>query len=272
MAALSRFDRNYELTINGLVIKPPIRVAFSCDKTGGSGGRNRLTIKIYNLKESNRLALAKDKETQKYIPVSFSVGYDGALQLLFKGDVLSGKNYREGPEFITEIDALDGGYDLKNSFTSKTIKTDAVNGLLDDFSNISKGKITKRQPLTRPRVLVGSTVKLLNEVMADGETWFIDNEELYVLKQNEVVSSFVPVVDASTGLLNTPVREQSKVSFSTLLNPTLRIAGLCYLKSKTAPHVNGIYKIENIGYSGDNYGSDWSQTVVGVVAANYKVV
>lgn len=274
MALPSRFNRDYELTVNDVVVRSPLHVSFESNKSV-SGGLNKLTVQIYNLKESNRLALAKDAEDPtKRIPIDFKVGYVGSLQTLFKGTVHRGLNTREGPDLVTELECLDGGFDFLNSFTAKTVrgKTRAVDAILGDMPNTGKGKITNQQQLIRPKVLIGSSARLIDELIGDDETWYIDDEKLYIIKDGEVTSSFIPVVNAESGLLNTPTRENSKITFDTLMNPTLKIGGLCNVISVTTPHLNGIYKIDSIGYTGDNYGSDWLQSVTGILTKAYIVI
>jgi hypothetical protein len=181
---------------------------------------------------------------------------------------------REGPDYITELECLDGGFDYLNSFTSKTVKGKerAIEAVLGDMPNTGRGKLTAQSALIRPRVLVGASGQLIDDLINDGETWYIDDEKLYILKDNEVTSSFVPVVNAATGLLNTPTREQSKVTFNTLMNPTLKIGALCALESTSAPHLDGIYRIETIGADGDNYGDKWTQKVTALLASGYTVL
>lgn len=275
---LSRFDRNFELIVQvsdnlAVEVKPPIRVAFSSNKSV-AGGLNQMTLRVYNLNQSNRLALVKNPEEIKYIGISFSVGYQDNLHLLFKGSVHRGENFREGADMITELECLDGGYDYLNSFTSRTVKgkTKALTALLSDLPNTEKGKVTEQSALLRPKVLVGQTMQLIDSLINEGESWYVDDEKLYILKDDEVVSSFIPVVDASTGLLNTPSRENYRVTFETLMNPSLKIGGLCNLVSVSAPHLNGVYKIDSMSYNGDNYGSDWVQSVTGLLAGNYRVI
>lgn len=278
MAILSRFDRDYELTVQvsanrAVVIKPPLRISFSADKSI-SGGLNKLSVKIYNLKESNRLALVKDQEQIKAIPISFKVGYKGGLQLIFKGTVHKGQNSREGADLVTELECLDGGFDFLNSFTSKTVKgkTKVIDSVLEDMPNTGRGKITSLDNVTRPKVLVGASAKLIDEIVGENETWYIEDEKLFIIKNDEVVSSFIPVINAATGLINTPSREQSKTTFDTLMNPTIKIGGLAKLESKTAPHLNGVYKAETINYKGDTHGKEWMQSITALLAGAYKVL
>ena len=135
-----------------------------------------------------------------------------------------------------------------------------------------KGKITEQNVLIRPKVLVGNSVNLIDEQLNDGETWYIENEQLYIIKDNEVVSGYVPEISAKTGLINTPERENQKVSFETMMNPTLIIGAKCKINSKNAPHLNGIYKVESLGLKGDNYGSDWKMSATCLKDNNFVVL
>ena len=272
-----RFNRDYELVIGlddqAVIVRPPLRIAFDCQKSV-TGGLNKLTLKIYNLVESNRLKLVKDREEQTRIPVILSVGYNGETETIFKGTVDKGENSRAGSDHVSTLDCLDGGYDFVNSFTSKTVKgkDNAVNTILSDMPNTGKGKITEQNTLIRPKVLVGNSAKLIEQQLNDGETWYIEDEKLYILKDKEVISSFIPTVSAETGLRNTPQRQNQKVTFDTLMNPSVKIGGQAELLSVTAPHLNGVYKVESISYKGDNYGSEWSQSITGLKDNNLTVI
>jgi hypothetical protein len=274
---LLRFNRDFELIagIDGqeVFVKPPMRISFDGNKSV-SGGLNKLTLKIYNLKDTTRKKLVKDPEEQKRIPLILRVGYKDRTEIIFKGTIHKGENSRSGVDHITTIECLDGGFDFLNSFTSKTVKGKdlAVNACLSDMPNTQKGKITTQNELIRPKVLVGNSVKLIEQQLLENETWFIDEEKLYIVKNNEIISSFVPVVSAETGLLNTPQRQNQKVTFETMLNPSIKIAFNVQLISANAPHLNGVYRIESIGFKGDNYGSDWSQSITGIRDNDFVVI
>jgi len=250
-----------------------MRIAFDCQKSV-TGGLNKLILKVYNLTASNRHKLAKDREEQKRIPVILSVGYKENLELVFQGTVEKGENSRNGSDHISTLDCLDGGFDFINSFTSATVvgKNTAIDTILTDMPNTGKGKITEQNNLVRPKVLVGNSIKLIEQQLNDDETWYIDNEKLNIIKENEVISSFVPLISAKTGLINTPQRQNQKVTFDTLMNPTVKIGGKAQLESKTAPHLNGVYKVESMGYKGDYHGSDWSQSITGLKDINFVVL
>jgi len=272
-----RFSRNYVLVITAdgrnVLIKPPIQVVFEVTKSI-RGGLNKMNIQITNLAESKRLSLVKDAEQQKIMRIGLSVGYQDRIELIFKGTIHTGSNSRQGPDLLTSLECLDGGEDFLHSFTSRTVEGGrrAIDAALEDMPNTETGKITERPVLTRPKVLVGNSARLINDMVEPDETWYIDNEQLYVIKDNEVTSGLKPVVSAATGLISTPTRDSKLVTFETLMNPSVKIGGLASLKSATAPHLDGIYRIETISYSGDNYGDAWTQTCTGTLDKGIKTL
>ena len=272
-----RFGRNYVLVITAdgrnVVITPPMQIVFEVTKSI-RGDLNKMNIQITNLAESKRLSLVKDAEQLKIMPIGLSVGYQDRIELIFKGNIHTGNNSRQGPDLLTSLECLDGGYDFLHSFTSRTVEGSrrALDAALEDMPNTGTGKITDRPVLTRPKVLVGNSARLIDDMVGPGETWYIDDEQLYVIKDNEVTSGLKPVVSAATGLISTPTRESKLVTFETLMNPTVKIGGLASLKSATAPYLDGIYRIETISYTGDNYGDAWMQTCTGTLAAGAKTI
>lgn len=274
---MNRFIRDYELIItltSNEVVKiiPEIRIQFEVNKSI-YGGLNSCKIRIYNLSEDKRMKLVKDKEDNTILmPFLFKAGYN-KLETLFKGNVWEAYSVKQGADFVTFISSLDGGYDFVNSFTSKTVKNDNyIDYIINDMPNTNKGRITNKKRLVRPKVLVGNSCKLIEECLEDDETYYIDENKLYIIKENEVIDDFIPLVNARTGLLETPVKKNQEVTFKTLLNPSLKIGGLVELESIGAKHLNGVYKIVTIKYSGDNYGSDWTQEVTCHSVNNYKVI
>lgn len=273
-----RFERDYRLTVQvsedkAVVIRPPFRITFSADKTLDSS-LNKMTVKIYNLSEENRQAIVKDADENKKLGVELLVGYKSGVEQIFKGSIHVGENAREGANIVTTLDCQDGGYDFRFSFTSKSIpaNVDPLDAILEDMPNTKRGKVTATRPVnTRPRVLVGNSYKLIGRTV-DRQKWYIDDETVNIINDDEVISDFVPVVEAATGLINTPTRENKKVTIQTMMNPALRLGGLYDLRSKTAPHLNKVYKIEAISYDGDYDGSAWTQTVTSVEAGEYKVI
>lgn len=267
----TRFNRDYELSIQvggaDAIVKPPIRIDFNVSKSI-SGQLNKMTMNVYNLAPSKRLSIVKDVEDVTVIPLLLFVGYQSRMELIFKGTISRCSNLRNGADIITRISCFDGGSDFTSSFICKTVKNSDViiDTILENMPRVSRGKMSKRSVLTRPRVLVGSPAKVLDSIvgsLADTETqehWFVDNEKLYIMEGKNVVGTFIPEVSPATGLISTPEREAKRVTFKMLIDPSVRIGSRVSLKSNLAPHLNGIYKVEDVIYVGDNYGDEWSQT------------
>lgn len=267
-----RFGRNYELTIEvgpdaeqAVVIRPPIRVAFSADKSI-AGGLNRINLTIYNLKESTRRKLAKDPEDDVFIHLAFKVGYADVLEPIFRGTIYRGVNRRDGAEILTDIECQDGGFDYQFSETDRTVgpDSDTVREVLKDMPNTDPGAIAERQRLLRPRVMSGRSPRVLDGLVDDSENWFIDNERLHIIGENQVLGGGIPIVSAGTGLLGAPEREQREVTVNTRFNPAVRVGGQFKLESEIAPYMNGIYKARTITYDGDWEGDAWDQTITGI--------
>lgn len=313
---MDTFYRDYRLTVGignqAVIIEPPITVSFKALETVDKKSLGKLSVSINGLKSSTRLQLLKSEDEEKYIPVRLEVGYDGKLRQVFQGSVKSGAVKREGAIHIVSLECEDGGHDYINAFTSRTVrgKDQVVDSVLQDMPNTKKGSVTKQQALIRPKVLVGSSSKILTDTLAPDESFFIKDERIHILKENEVTSGNIPVVNARSGLLNTPqatkisaqddggkkaktptnepdtdpagkkdtdsstLAKSSKgqIVFDTKLNPMLVIGGLCALESVTNPALNGVYKIYQIETSGQNNGAAWHQKVVCQPAGSYSVV
>ncbi|MDW2644558.1 hypothetical protein RYZ59_13350 [Citrobacter sp. HN-141] len=313
---MDTFYRDYRLTVGignqAVIIEPPITMSFKALETVDKKSLGKLSVSLNGLKPSTRLQLLKSEDEEKYIPVRLEVGYDGKLRQVFQGSVKSGAVKREGAIHIVSLECEDGGHDYINSFTSRTVrgKDQVVDSVLQDMPNTKKGSVTKQQALIRPKVLVGSSSKILTDTLAPDESFFIKDERVHILKENEVTSGNIPVVNARSGLLNTPqatkisaqddggkkaktptnepdtdpagkkdtdsstLAKSSKgqIVFDTKLNPMLVIGGLCAVESVTNPALNGVYKIYQIETSGQNNGAAWYQKVVCQPAGNYSVV
>ena len=289
-----RFLRDYRLTIGignqAVVITPPFRIRFSVDKSDKSD-LNKATIKVDGLNPDKRRRLVRDpdekpekdkdgkvkptsNQNKGYFPALLEIGYQGKLETIFRGSIDEAGSIRDDDgQYVTNISAMDGGEDFLRGFVnaSVTSKAAAIDAALGTMPNTKKGKIGALGDITRPKVLVGNSMAVVQEMLDPDQRWFIDDERLNILGGNEVVSGYIPVVSAETGLINTPEADKKEVTITTYLNPSIKVGGLYQLISVTAPHRNGVYKCKLITYSGDLDGSDWFQRVTGEIAESYVV-
>lgn len=292
---LDRFQRNYSLeiiTLNNqkIIIQPELRITFDITKSI-KGSLNNGTIQIYNLSQTNRDQLVKDEDEIKeedkkstpknpddkrelpsdYMQFELKAGYT-KIETIFKGAIAKAFSKKQGAEFITTIEAYDGLYDMQNSYTSKVVKGNISEQVIQDMPTVKKGKITEQNPLLRARVLVGNSFKILEENLTENETFYIDDGVIHIIKDKEVTSSYMPLVNSETGLLDTPEKAEKEVRFETMMNPLLKIGCLLKLESLYDKRFNGIYKINTIHYTGDYGGTDWKQEVFCIACNDYKVI
>lgn len=272
----NRFRRDYKLTIGigstKVVIEPPFNIGFSALESSLNRSLNKMNVTIPGLKESTRKLVKKELDKETYIPIELLIGYEGSLYRAFKGSVRIGELAREGAIFVNTLECYDGWPDFTEAYTSRTVSGTelAVDAILRDMPNTDKGSITKLTETLRPRVLVGSSSDLLAKI-SEGKEFYIKDEKIHILNDDEVSSAIIPVVSAKTGLKNTPQQDHIETTFTTVINPTLKIGQLCELDSVTNPNVNGVYRIVQIATTG-KYKGTWEQTVTCRKANNYKVI
>lgn len=294
-----RFLRDYILTIGlgakAVIIKPPFRISFTADKSDDAT-LNKMKLKIDGLNDDKRRILVRDKDDappknlkadangdpapktelrandSRYFPLELKIGYQGRLETIFRGSVDEAGSAREGAQFVTTLSCLDGGHDFLNGFvsTSVTSKQAAIDAVLGTMPNTKKGKIGAQKDLGRPKILVGNSMETVQDMLDPDQRWFIDDERLNIIGGDEVVSAYIPVVSAETGLMNVEPKKKDLVLI-TWMNPSIKVGGLLRLISTVSPGANGIYKVKMITYNGDIEGSDWTQKVSCTIAENYVV-
>lgn len=286
MAEQYKFNRSYLLTFsfndsrNDINIEPPLNIEFECTKYD-TGSTSSAIIKVYNLNVKNRLHIEKnDTDTSKIIKISLKVGYKNSdslnLKNLFIQSVLRSYTYRDGADYITIIECNNSTNILDKPLPPTGIKNlnQLINYCADGMKEfgITKGAVNQRINNTRPLVAFGNAYDLLFDQIQKNETFFIDDEQFYILKNNQVVSRFIPIVSADTGLLDTPIMQDSLINFSMLISPEVKLARRFEIISTVNSKVNNVYKCIQIQYSGNYMGDNWIQTVTGTLSNNYEVI
>ena len=245
-----------------LDIKPPTRISFNLQKSI-SGGLNKLNARIYGLIERNRNILTKDVEKDKLIKVILLIGHQGKIKQVFLGNLHRGNVSLSDDGFISEIECYDGGYDLQKSFTSKTVYggQESVRAIIDDMPNTEVGKITQPDNLIRPRLLVGNSVGLLKTLKKNNQDFFIDDNKVYLINNDDTINDYRVQVNSKTGLMTTPTQEQRKVNFDMIINADIKMANLIVLESDVDVRLSGVHRVVAINYQGDNFGEDWKMSV-----------
>ena len=105
--------------------------------------------------------------------------------------------------------------------------------------------------LNRGACFYGNPIDILSSKDVFNGNFFIDNEKAYCLNDNEYIESEnVPVINADSGLLGTPVREQGYIDFDIIFEPQFYIGQYVFLDSQTEKSYNGFYKVTSIHHKG----------------------
>lgn len=239
-----------------VTIPPQFTVEFDIERYFMSASQKG-TFRIYNLAEKTRNLLRKDQYAMNVQRgVQFRAGYgNDPLQLCFNGQLMLADSYRRGHDFITEIEAFDGGFAMANAYTASTVA--AGTSARDVIIKLAKSLPgTKGTPIVgnfdtshpRARTLVGSTWGILLE--ESGNFCTIDNGQVKALKNNEAIEAPIPVITAASGLLGSPRRSATNLEFDILFEPSLTVGQLVSLESSTNKLFNGVYKVSGFRHHG----------------------
>lgn len=258
---MDKFGRNYILEVqtqNGSVLTVTLPFTIEFDIT-----RNTLTsanvcqIRIFNLSQKNRNQIRFNvSDYGQFRLVRLRAGYGSNLPIVFTGNISQAWSVREGVNFITQIECYDGGFAFSNGLTSAqfpagTPQRDIIKNLAESLPNVSLGAIGDYPgTLSRGNSYSGATTDILREITGSG--FFIDNGKSYALNTNEYVDNGngVAVINSKSGLLGTPVLEQTIVRFDMLFEPALTLGQKISLQSTTEQNFNGDYKVTAVKHRG----------------------
>lgn len=283
---MDKFNRNYILLIEKrdgslLTIKPPFTIEFDIHRNSFSSA-NAGQIRIYNLSLNNRSQLRKDQydysSEQARRKIVLKAGYGDNLSLAFQGNITQAWSVREGVNMITQIESFDGGYAYVNAITgdqfpANTETRSIIDSFVQNLPGIQPGAIGNYEgKITRGNSFNGNTTDLLSEIT--GEGFFIDNGKAHCLKDDECLAGSIPIINAESGLLGTPILEQQFITFEMLFEPSLKIGQLIQLESQTATHFNGLHKVISLVHRGiiSEAVSGNATTTVGLLPGSYTEV
>ena len=260
---MDKFGRNYILTVGvpgggSLTVTLPFTIEFDVKRDFFSGA-NTASIRVYNLSEDHRKQIIHDPQDWD-LNQNFQImaGYGNNLSIIAKGKISRAWSVREHDNFVTQIEAYDfwsktTADDFNLAFPSrssmKSVLTSIANNLVTP-DGLSLGVIGDSfgGNLARANVYSGSSVYHLYSLTGGG--FFIDNQKIFCLGTFECIRGDLDVINSKTGLLSTPVRYESFLTFDILFEPRLAIGQLISLESSTMNNFNGYYKVCAIHHQG----------------------
>lgn len=258
-----KFGRNYVLSVQSndasgttITVQPPFTVEFDVTRKHFSSA-NEASLRIYNLGKNTRAQIRKDRDDPGTLKqVSFQAGYNNSLNNILNANVTQAWSVREGNNFITTITGFEGGYAYSNGvfdgeFPKNTARVTIIENIISSLGQfgVSVGSIGSFPGnIARGNSFSGNAVDILQELT--GGAFFIDNGKAHCLNYNEALSGDILVINAQTGLLGTPVRENRTFSFEMLFEPRLQIGQLIQLQSSTGEAFNMLCKVNELHHRG----------------------
>ena len=243
----------------------PFTIRFSITATG-TPTPTMADFYIYNLDEKVRNDIALDAfgAPDNYNPllrqITMIAGYNNfaggqvsppIIAPVFAGNVFWAYTYRQGPDWITQIHCADGlgaidvadihqginggpnGIQLGQIYR---VLCQALKGLNRDISGYFVSLSFDSIVVSDPVNLVGNPWQILiDEVLPRNAHLFIQQGVIYVLLQNEYVSnpSGVQEINADSGLIGTPRRQQGLTIADMVFEPRLSVGQSVTLRSVT---------------------------------------
>lgn len=276
------------LKVSDSIANPGLRMQFEVIKTLRSK-LNTALIRVFNLSPDN---IGKIKG--EFQDVLLKVGYEDAISDLFRGQIRHVATYKDGTDWITEIDAADGDKDAQNATVNITLAagtttTQAIQKIAGAFKATSVGHIViKERKRLRGRVLCGLATDLLDDFAIDNDAhWSFQDGRLDIVRADSTLPTEAIVISAATGMLGAPEVDDKGIKVKCLLNPRLRCNGKIRIdnagvklkiakerernpgakkatKPSKAKHKNlahldpgGIYKLYKIVHKGDTRDREW---------------
>jgi hypothetical protein len=281
-----KFGRNYVLQVGTpsggtLTIELPFTIEFDITRNTLTSA-NVCSIRIYNLNAANRNQIRFNvMDTGIFQSVILQAGYGQNLSTVFTGNITQAWSVREGTNFITTLECFDGGYAFNNgqistqfpAGTSEKIVLQTVASALPFVSLGSIGNypdqngVSTLGTLPRGNAVSGSTVQVLTQLTGTNG-FFIDGGKVNCLGDNECTPGGTPLIDDSSGLLATPVRELTKMTFDMIFEPGLVAGQLVNLQSAEGTskkaNFNGVYKVTGVKHRGTISGAVCGDAITSV--------
>lgn len=267
-----KFDPQYSLAVEvagggNVTLKLPLTVEFEV-RRDSLASANTCRLVVYNLGTATRNRIYKDKyAVTEFRALQFRAGYEGFTPLIFNGTVKQAFSYRQGNNILTVIEGYDGGFQIVNGWTAKTIAggstaAQIISNLATSLPGIAGTPIVGDFPQRslRGEVLFGNTWDLIQQKSAGVAA--IDNGQVKVLGDNETIEGEIAVIESSTGLLGSPQRSDAQLEVTILFEPRLTVGQVVELRSTTNPLFNGRYKVMGFSHRG---------TISGAVAGQARV-
>jgi hypothetical protein len=286
------FNRSSTITVGNIVIanvgqQLGLDVGFTIKRTLKPNEPNTCDLKIYNLSDASRKALAQASQKSSIvakppsgtptvagqpvniIPVQIDAGYVGHTSTIFLGELRSAQSVTDGPDIVTELNTGDGDtatqlQRINQSFASGSTPLQVVQALLMQMG-VGNGNLAAVQSILtgaqgslfqKGLVMKGNAAYHLNKICNSvGIEFSIQGGQAQFLPLGQPVAGSAYVLSPSSGLVGTPTVDTAGImSCVTFILPGLIPGAPLSIDSM---FVQGNFRIVSVEYSGETFGNDW---------------
>ncbi len=264
-----KFQRIYKMTVQisdteAIEVDYPLTLVLDVSRNTLASA-NKGHFQLYNLKPDTRLKIFHDRyDTLTYRQIRLQAGYkdESPLPIIFQGNIIQASSYRSGTNWITEIEAFDGGFGILNGQVSQTVPAGwdlpkIIKAALGGLPNVKVGAIGDlEQQNSRGITMMGNAWDVANRIASGQDAVaFIDNEQANLLKKNEYIADAggIVLISSATGLLQTPRRFDARIDVEILFEPRLAVGQIVQLESQEKifnQFNNGRYQVIGITHRG----------------------
>jgi hypothetical protein len=273
-----QFDRQYRFSAGksgsagfeiGEADPVGLHIYFNVQKADVSSA-NTSKITLWNLNKQH-LAVLNEKDCI----VTLKAGYGSVMPLIFVGAVSNIETVIDGADRMTEIEAVDGRIELRDTYVSLSYKgkintkkvVQDVAGQMGLPVTFSYNAEFSDYPNGFSFIGAGKTV--LDKLCAPtGLIWEIQNGILQIKRKNDTMNREVFVISPDSGLIGIPKRLTEGAENDTdkiksgweavyFLNGAVGVGDYVKIESET---VTGYFRVHTVEHDGDNLEGDWLST------------
>jgi len=236
---------------------------------------NTCDIKIRNVAPATRAALQRDG-----VVITLDAGHDGVARRLFSGDLNRCYSQKDGTDWVTEIEATDGGRAFAFARVNRSFKSgatiiqvirEAASSMGLELSKEVLASEELKQQFAAGFALNGRTRDELTRLLAPfGYGWSIQDGRLQILRDDEARDDVAKLVGQDQGMIGSPIfgngakkGDPPRRSVKMLLYPELTPGGKVQVQSR---QLEGLFRIQKVKHALDFEGQEWS-TEIEVVQA-----
>jgi hypothetical protein len=251
--------------------KPNLRVSFAIERDLQSKPNNA-ELTIFNLSKDSRARLQ-----EKGILTTIEAGYFGNTSIIFKGDLDYGSTTRQGSDWVTVMQATDGGKQYRKarinvSFDAGTQINDVLRtaaqaigvGLGNLEDEIGKGNPRNVAQYVKGLVLSGNAAEQFKKIAnRAGFGFSIQDNQIQLTRPGQVINPTEAIVlKNGTGLIGSPEKgENGIMNVTSLLQPELLPGKKVQIQSgKLATgqfEIDGFFRVEKVQMVGDTMAQEW---------------